>query len=157
VVLSDLAAEMTAIAAARAAALGLGNVRALTLDLDDLAQPDQAYDVALCREGLVFALDPAHAVAEIRRVLRPGGRGPATLAQRRLRGGRRPARHARAAPGHPRPLRPRSPGRWPTGWPPCPSRPGATAGRLTEAVRPYQTPTGLDFPGVSLLAAGRRP
>jgi pimeloyl-ACP methyl ester carboxylesterase len=28
--------------------------------------------------------------------------------------------------------------------------------RLTQAVRPYQTPVGLDFPGVSLLAAGRR-
>src|SRR5215212_8226991 len=44
VVLSDVAAEMTAIAAARARALGLVNVRTLTLDLDDLAQPDQAYD-----------------------------------------------------------------------------------------------------------------
>jgi hypothetical protein len=28
--------------------------------------------------------------------------------------------------------------------------------RLTEAVRPYQTPDGLDFPGVSLVASGRR-
>src|SRR6266536_3974009 len=28
--------------------------------------------------------------------------------------------------------------------------------RLTETVRPYQTPAGLDFPGVSLLATGRR-
>jgi ubiquinone/menaquinone biosynthesis C-methylase UbiE len=74
VVLSDVAAEMTAIAAARAAGLGLGNVRTLTLDLDDLDQPDQAYDVVLCREGLMFAFDPARAVAGIRRVLRPGGR-----------------------------------------------------------------------------------
>jgi SAM-dependent methyltransferase len=40
VVLSDVAAEMTAIAAARAADLGLGNVRTLTLDLDDLDEPD---------------------------------------------------------------------------------------------------------------------
>ena len=69
-----MAAEMTAIAAARAAALGLTNVHPLTLDLDDLDQPDQSYDVVLCREGLQFALDPARAVAEIRRVLRPGGR-----------------------------------------------------------------------------------
>jgi SAM-dependent methyltransferase len=74
VVLSDIAAEMTAIAANRAAAAGLGNVRTLTLDLDDLDQPDQAYDVVVCREGLMFALDPAHAVAEMRRILRPGGR-----------------------------------------------------------------------------------
>src|SRR5215211_2069598 len=113
VVLSDVAAEMTAIAAARAAALGLANVRTLTLDLDDLAQPDQADDVVLCREGLMFAFDPAHAVAEIRRVLRPGGRvavavwgpagpppgipGPFALddADRRGRAGRRPARPRR--------------------------------------------------------------
>ena len=39
VVLSDVVAEMTAIAAARAAAAGLGNVRTLTLDFDHLAQP----------------------------------------------------------------------------------------------------------------------
>jgi SAM-dependent methyltransferase len=74
VVVSDVAEAMTAIAAARAAALGLGNVRALTLDLDDLDQPDRAWDVVLCREGLMFAFDPAQAVAGIRRVLRPGGR-----------------------------------------------------------------------------------
>src|SRR5512132_757443 len=55
VVLSDVAAEMAAIAGARAAALGLGKVRTLTLDLDGLDQPDQAYDVVLCREGLMFA------------------------------------------------------------------------------------------------------
>jgi hypothetical protein len=29
--------------------------------------------------------------------------------------------------------------------------------RLETAARPYQTPTGLDFPGVCLLAAARRP
>ena len=28
--------------------------------------------------------------------------------------------------------------------------------RLQEAVRPYRTPAGLEFPGVSLVAAGRR-
>jgi len=29
--------------------------------------------------------------------------------------------------------------------------------RLEEAVRPYRSPAGLDFPGVSLVASGRRP
>ena len=28
--------------------------------------------------------------------------------------------------------------------------------RLEAAVGPYRTPAGLDFPGVSLLASGRR-
>jgi SAM-dependent methyltransferase len=44
------------------------------LDIEDIDEPDAAYDVVLCREGLMFAADPARAAAEIRRVLRPGGR-----------------------------------------------------------------------------------
>jgi enediyne biosynthesis protein CalE5 len=74
VVLSDVAAEMTAIAASRAAARGLGNVRTATLDLERIDDPDAGYDVVLCREGLMFAVEPDRAVAEIYRVLRPGGR-----------------------------------------------------------------------------------
>jgi SAM-dependent methyltransferase len=206
VVLSDVAAEMTAVAAARAAALGLGNVRTLTLDLDDLDQPDQAYDVVLCREGLMFALDPAHAVAEIRRVLRPGGRvglavwGPrarnpwlslvfdAVSAQLRapvpppgIPGPFAlddPDRLARlladaglvgvAVTEVPTPLRDASVEAW---WTRTSSLAGPLAkrlaalpedvrrqlrARLAEAARPYQTPAGLDFPGVSLLAVGHR-
>ena len=206
VVLSDVAAEMTAIAAARAAAAGLGNVRTLTLDLDDLGQPDQAYDVVLCREGLMFALDPAHAVAEIRRILRPGGRvalavwgprarnpwlslvfdavsaqlgttlpppgvpGPFALDDpERLAGLLAGAGLADVAVTEvPTPLRDASFDAWL-------ARTSALAGplakrlaalpeparrqlrdRLEAAVRPYRTPAGLDFPGVSLLASGRR-
>src|ERR687895_799609 len=74
VVLSDVAAERTAIAAARAAALGVRNVPARVLDIEAIEEPDGAYDVVLCREGLMFAADPARAASEIRRVLRPGGR-----------------------------------------------------------------------------------
>jgi SAM-dependent methyltransferase len=74
VVLSDVAAEMTAIAARRAAARGIGNVTPRELDLERIAEPDASYDAVLCREGLMFALEPECAVAEIRRVLRPEGR-----------------------------------------------------------------------------------
>src|SRR3954469_1866306 len=74
VVLSDVAPAMVEIAAARARERGLDNVEALTLDLDAIAQPDASYDVVLCREGLMFAADPAGAVREIARILRPGGR-----------------------------------------------------------------------------------
>ena len=73
-VLSDVATEMTAIAAARAAAAGLANVSTRDLDLESIDEPDGSYDVVLCREGLMFATDPARAAREIRRVLRPGGR-----------------------------------------------------------------------------------
>jgi SAM-dependent methyltransferase len=74
VVLSDVVAAMTSIAAARAEALGLDNVSTCVLDLDRIDQPDASYDVVLCREGLMFALDPARAIRDVGRVLRPEGR-----------------------------------------------------------------------------------
>jgi SAM-dependent methyltransferase len=74
VVVSDVVEEMTRIASARASAAGRTNVSARVLDLEDIDEPDAAYDVVLCREGLMFAVDPARALAEIHRVLRPGGR-----------------------------------------------------------------------------------
>jgi len=74
VVVSDVAVEMTAIAAARASARGLGSVSTRVLDLERIDEPDASYDVVLCREGLMFAPDPARAAREIHRVLRPGGR-----------------------------------------------------------------------------------
>ena len=74
VVVSDFVAEMTTIAATRAAAMGAVNVEARLLDVEAIAEPDSSYDVVLCREGLMFATDPARAGAEIARVLRPGGR-----------------------------------------------------------------------------------
>jgi SAM-dependent methyltransferase len=74
VVLSDVAVEMTSVAAARAAALGLSNVSTRQLDLERIEEPDASYDVVLCREGLMFAPDPARAAREISRILRPGGR-----------------------------------------------------------------------------------
>src|SRR3954451_25258180 len=49
VVLSDVAAEMTSIASARAEGRGLGNVSTLELDLEQIDQPDASYDVVLCR------------------------------------------------------------------------------------------------------------
>ena len=74
VILSDVVAEMTSIAAARAEALGLTNVGTRELDLERIEQPDGSYDVVLCREGIMLVPDPARALREIRRVLRPGGR-----------------------------------------------------------------------------------
>jgi SAM-dependent methyltransferase len=74
VVLSDVAAGMAAIAAARAEALGVSNVSTRVLDLEHIEEPDASYDIVLCREGLMFAPDPGRAAREILRVLRPGGR-----------------------------------------------------------------------------------
>jgi len=206
VVLSDVVAEMTAIAAARAAAAGADNVQARVLDIESIDEPDASYDVVLCREGLMFAPDPARAASEIRRVLRPGGRvaiavwgprernpwlglvfdavsaqtgtpvpppgvpGPfslgdsatvvALLADAGLAGVQ--------ISELPTPLRAGSFEEW---W----ARTSALAGplakilaalpegaaqalreRLRDAVRPYTTPSGVEIPGVTLIASARR-
>jgi ubiquinone/menaquinone biosynthesis C-methylase UbiE len=74
VVLSDVAEPMTAVALARAGQRGLTNVRARVLDLEAIDEPAASYDVVLCRDGLMFALDPSAAARELHRILRPGGR-----------------------------------------------------------------------------------
>lgn len=73
VVVSDVAAEMTAIAARRAEARGLANVTARTFGAEAIGAEDASFDAVLCREGLMFAADAGLAVREIARVLRPGG------------------------------------------------------------------------------------
>jgi SAM-dependent methyltransferase len=74
VVCSDVAAEMAGIAATRARERSLDNVRTRVLDLEEIDEPAASFDVVLCREGLMFAVDPARAAREVQQVLRPGGR-----------------------------------------------------------------------------------
>jgi SAM-dependent methyltransferase len=206
VVLSDVVAEMTSIAAARAESLGLANVSTSVLDLDRIDQPDASYDVVLCREGLMFALDPAGAVRGIGRVLRPGGRFAIAVWGSRARnpwlGSVLDAVSDQLGmpvppPGIPGPFSlddagalaalfrgdpfdavvvdqvstPMQIGSFDEWW----SRTLSLAGPLTTvlaalpddavhairaraeaAVGVYATPSGLEFPGVSLLASGRR-
>jgi SAM-dependent methyltransferase len=52
---------------------GVATVQFRTMSADALAFPDDSFDVALCQFGLMFVPDPPQALAELRRVLRPGG------------------------------------------------------------------------------------
>ena len=79
VVLSDFSPEMTAIAAERAKDAGLTNVTTCEVDLERIDYPEAAFDAVLCREGLMLAPDPASAVREARRILRPDGRAVFTV------------------------------------------------------------------------------
>jgi SAM-dependent methyltransferase len=74
VTLSDVAPQMTVVATNQAKERGLANTTVAVLDLEEIEQPDESFDVVLCREGIMLVPEPATAAAEIRRVLRPGGR-----------------------------------------------------------------------------------
>jgi SAM-dependent methyltransferase len=206
VVISDLVPEMTAIAAARAEALGLANVSTRELDLERIAEPDGSYDVVVCREGLMLVPDPSRAAQEIRRVLRPGGRVAVAVWGPRERnpwlsvvfdvasatlGARVPPPNVPhpfslddagvlaevlagaglsevAVEEVPVPYDAVSADEW---WERSsalagplaqrlaalpPQAADALSGRAREAIRAYETPTGLHVPGVSLVAAARR-
>ena len=72
VVLADDAPLMVEAAARRSAELP--HVTTLACALEQIQAPDESFDAVICRHGLMFAQDHAAAVAEARRVLRPGGR-----------------------------------------------------------------------------------
>jgi SAM-dependent methyltransferase len=74
VIETDQAPAMVEAALRRAAELGLDNVEARVMDAEHLELPDGSVDAVVCRWGLMLMADPAVCVAEVLRVLRPGGR-----------------------------------------------------------------------------------
>jgi SAM-dependent methyltransferase len=71
---SDGAEAMLEVARKRAAELGIGNVEFKQLELEWIDLPAASVDAALCRWGVMLIVDPAAALREARRVLKPGGR-----------------------------------------------------------------------------------
>lgn len=74
VLASDIAENMLAEGQRRAAADGLPDLLAAACDAEHLAFADASVDVTLIGLGLFIFPDPAKALAELHRVLRPGGR-----------------------------------------------------------------------------------
>jgi SAM-dependent methyltransferase len=74
VIISDQADAMLDGARARAGELGLSNVEFQVLNAEWIDLPLASVDAVLCRWGYMLLADPAAALAETRRVLRPGGR-----------------------------------------------------------------------------------
>ena len=71
---SDFSSEMIEVARRRADELGLANVEHRVIDAEEIPLEDDAVDGVLCRFGFMLMPDPGAALAETRRVLRPGGR-----------------------------------------------------------------------------------
>ena len=74
VLLTDFSQAMVDTARRSADRMGLRNVECRLLDAERMALEDDAVDGVLCRWGYMLMADPAAALAETRRVLRPGGR-----------------------------------------------------------------------------------
>jgi len=70
---TDISAPMVAAMNARFTRHGLVNVICQQADMEALPFSDSSFDAVTCRYGLMYARDPARAVAEAARVVRPGG------------------------------------------------------------------------------------
>jgi len=71
---TDFSPAMVEAARRRAAELGLAHVDHRVMDAERIELDDDSVDGVLCRFGYMLMADPAAALAETRRVLRPGGR-----------------------------------------------------------------------------------
>jgi SAM-dependent methyltransferase len=74
VIATDMSPEMVEATRRAAGAAGLDNVEVQVMDAEQLRLEDALADAVTCRWGLMFPPDPARAVGEMRRVLKPGGR-----------------------------------------------------------------------------------
>ena len=70
----DLSQRMVDSAGRRARQRQLSNASFARMDAAQLALPEGRFDLVLCSLGLMYVPDPAQAVREMARVLRPGGR-----------------------------------------------------------------------------------
>jgi ubiquinone/menaquinone biosynthesis C-methylase UbiE len=96
VLATDLSPAILEYAAAAARRAGLENVETLELDGETIAGiEDESLDAVISRLGIIYFPDQLGALAEMRRVLRPGGRlaavvcgqGPRTAGSSRWRSG----------------------------------------------------------------------
>jgi len=71
---TDISAEMLAFGRERAAAAGLQNIEFVESDAMSLDFPENSFDAALSRWGIIFEPDAEAAVARIREFLEPGAR-----------------------------------------------------------------------------------
>jgi SAM-dependent methyltransferase len=71
---TDFSPDMVEVARRRGAELGLRNVDYRVTDAERIELDADSVDGVLCRNGYMLMADPARALSETRRVLRPGGR-----------------------------------------------------------------------------------
>lgn len=75
----DLSERMIEVARSEAKSRGATNVDFQVMDAEALTLDDASFDLVVCRFGLQIVTNPDTAIAEMRRVLKPGGRLAATV------------------------------------------------------------------------------
>lgn len=73
-IMTDFAEQMVEAMRRRGAKLGFDNIEYRVMDAERMDLDDDSVDGVLCRWGYMLMADPAAALRETRRVLRPGGR-----------------------------------------------------------------------------------
>jgi len=128
VLATDIAPRILELAAAEARRQGFEQVSVRAMDGEALDLPDAGFDVVISRVGLIYMPDRTRAVAEMHRVLKPGGRVAAIVYSTPQRNGffsvpvsiiRRAAGLGPPEPGQPGPF--------------CLGSPGVLAKAFTEA------------------------
>lgn len=71
---TDISGEMVAAARELATARGIANIEFARMDAEHVAATAARFDVGVCALGLMYFPDPEDALAQLCRVLRPGGR-----------------------------------------------------------------------------------
>jgi ubiquinone/menaquinone biosynthesis C-methylase UbiE len=84
---TDLSEDMVVTARNIGRSRGIANVTFERMDAEEILFDADAFDVALCSLGLMYAPDPEKAVVEMHRVLRPGGRAICAVWGRRSKCG----------------------------------------------------------------------
>jgi ubiquinone/menaquinone biosynthesis C-methylase UbiE len=79
VVGTDISGEMVEAARRLAAERNIGNARFERRDAEELCLDDEPFDAALCGLGLMYVPNPVKALAEMGRLLKPGGRTAAAV------------------------------------------------------------------------------
>ncbi|HEY5704188.1 MAG TPA: methyltransferase domain-containing protein [Terrimicrobiaceae bacterium] len=79
----DISSEMVERSAQRAAELNVSNVSFERSDAENLPMEDDRFDVVLSALGLMYVPDPARAIAEMHRTLKPRGTAAAAVWGRR--------------------------------------------------------------------------
>jgi ubiquinone/menaquinone biosynthesis C-methylase UbiE len=80
---TDISDKMVELSNSQALEKNISNIRFERMEAESLKAPEENFDLALCALGLMYVTDPAIALKEMYKILKPGGRAVAAVWGRR--------------------------------------------------------------------------